>query len=95
MHRLDLRREMGRKLGDTRQRLALAIEPRRPEPEERLIVSKVLRQSAVAEYVPVVSADGKDRRSRSSRLQRHDGARLTGRGLSRVEKSDNFPLAFA
>ena len=82
--RADLACEVPGQILDPREQLALAIETRRLQPEERLIVAKVLHQRTVAEDVAVVSGHRKNGFARSTRLQRHDGALLFGERHARA-----------
>jgi hypothetical protein len=52
----DLRCEVRRELLDTRKRFAVAIDTRRLEPEERLILAQMPHEGTVAEDVAIVSA---------------------------------------
>src|SRR5258707_4583632 len=90
--RSDLRCEIGGHLLDTPQRLAVAVETRGLEAENRLIGAQVLREGAEAEHVAVVPRHRENGRAGSARLQRHDGALLLGERHGRAQKLQNFVL---
>ena len=73
----------------------MAVGTRRLQPEERLIVTQLLCQEPVAEDVAVVSRHAEHRRTRASRLQRHDPPLLLGERLGGAEKLHDIGLALA
>src|SRR5262245_56209045 len=88
----DLGREIGGELSDSRQRLGLAVEPWRLQPEERLLLAKGAGEVAVAEHIAVVPRHAVNGRARTARLQRHDRALLLRERLGRGEEREQVGL---
>ncbi|MNC85370.1 hypothetical protein D3C83_09640 [compost metagenome] len=76
------------------ERLAMAVESRRLQPKERLVVPEVVRQSAVTEDVAVMPGHAENGSTVSARLQRNDGTLLLDERLSRTQELQDlvFPL---
>jgi hypothetical protein len=71
----------------------MVIEPRRLEPEKRLIIAEVLRQGAIAENVAIMSSHAKDGNPRAAGLERHNGPFLPRKRLSGTEEFYDFAFA--
>src|SRR5437764_13860119 len=81
----DLRCEVRREVLDARERLAPAVETRRLQPEERLVLAQVLHERAVTEDIAVMSRHAKHRSACSMGLQRYDRALLLSQLLGRAQ----------
>src|SRR2546421_1905664 len=92
LERSDLLREVRREILHARERLAPAVEPGRLEPEERLVVAQLLRQSAVAEHVAVVPGHREHGRAAAPSLEWHDRALLPCKRLPRAQQRQDLAL---
>ena len=85
--------EVGSQILNARQGLALTIDTRRLQSEERLIVPQVLREETVAEDVAAVSRHAEDGSARAVRLQRHDRPLLARERLRGTEELEDVVFA--
>src|SRR2546428_242324 len=92
MERADLAGEVCGQIFDSRERLAVAVEPGGLEPVQGLIVAQVLRPGAVAEHIAVVSGDAKNGGACTPRLQWDDGPLLLGKGRGRAQECQDVVL---
>src|SRR2546426_1470279 len=78
---------------DAREGLALTIDTRRVQPEERLIVPQLPRQETVAEHVAIVPGHAENGNLFSAGLEWYDGPLLVGERLRRTEEFHDIALA--
>src|SRR3989442_14373088 len=92
MERADLAGEVCGQIFDSRERLAVAVEPGGLEPVQGLIVAQVLRPGAVAEHIAIVYGDAKNGGACTPRLQWDDGPLLPGKGRGRAQECQDVVL---
>src|SRR5438876_2810980 len=88
----DLVREILRQILDARERLALAVDTGRLEPEEGVLAPQVAREGAITEDVAVMSADREYGRLGAAALQRDNGALLVSERLGRTQELQDLSL---
>src|SRR2546428_4916316 len=89
----DLSREVCGQIRDGCEGLTTIFESGKLQSEERLIISQVLRQSAIQEDVAIVSRHSENGSVVSALLQRHDCALPPCKRRRRTEEFDHVALA--
>jgi hypothetical protein len=95
LKRFGLGGEVSRQFFYAPQRFGLAIQPRRLQAEEWLLIAQILRKRAITENIPVVPGDGKNRCAGAMRAQRNYGALLAGERLPLIQEFEYVSFALA